>query len=269
MPCRARPHAPHVLDNVPETTPELGNCTSGRPFWPSRDPIEEAGGANLFRFVGNRPVERIDVYGLKSFPWGQFIRPAVPKKFSQYTPQQAKGGVGVTKIVGIGPDDDFAGSTCECIDGGRWQGKSYLGMRVEMFGYSNIVSSDREDLIRKIRKAEVHHILNAQDEYDKAHPLYSAFHDKIFHSEDDCKNAETQLHKNAAPIHGDAVFYDTSLDYQGPSDIWWLEDPSSLIEKIKEQWAKWGYIPEDSANPVGPHPALAREIFEAIQRGNQ
>jgi hypothetical protein len=26
---------------VPETTPETGKCTPGRPFWPSRDPIEE------------------------------------------------------------------------------------------------------------------------------------------------------------------------------------------------------------------------------------
>lgn len=38
--------------------------------WPSRDPIEERGGVNLYGFVGNRPVYNID-------PNGQFAIPAV------------------------------------------------------------------------------------------------------------------------------------------------------------------------------------------------
>jgi uncharacterized protein RhaS with RHS repeats len=37
---------------------------SGRGFWPNRDPIEEQGGANLYGFVGNNPVGRIDRLGL-------------------------------------------------------------------------------------------------------------------------------------------------------------------------------------------------------------
>lgn len=32
--------------------------------WPSRDPIEEAGGVNLFGFVGNEPIWHVDVLGL-------------------------------------------------------------------------------------------------------------------------------------------------------------------------------------------------------------
>ena len=32
--------------------------------WPSRDPIEERGGANLYGFVGNDGVNRFDVLGL-------------------------------------------------------------------------------------------------------------------------------------------------------------------------------------------------------------
>ncbi len=32
--------------------------------WPSRDPIEEEGGANLYGFVGNRPMDLADIFGL-------------------------------------------------------------------------------------------------------------------------------------------------------------------------------------------------------------
>ena len=43
--------------------------------WPSRDPIEEKGGINLYGFVGNQAIRRIDVLGLActqiagSFSW--------------------------------------------------------------------------------------------------------------------------------------------------------------------------------------------------------
>jgi len=33
--------------------------------WPSRDPIEEEGGVNLYGMVGNRTVDRVDYFGLK------------------------------------------------------------------------------------------------------------------------------------------------------------------------------------------------------------
>ncbi|MCH8476235.1 MAG: RHS repeat-associated core domain-containing protein [Opitutales bacterium] len=36
--------------------------------WPSRDPIEEEGGLNLYGFVGNNPVNVWDVLGLQSAP---------------------------------------------------------------------------------------------------------------------------------------------------------------------------------------------------------
>ncbi|MEI7693856.1 MAG: RHS repeat-associated core domain-containing protein, partial [Verrucomicrobiota bacterium] len=38
------------------------NPSTGR--WLSRDPIEEVGGNNLYNFVGNDPVRRIDPLGL-------------------------------------------------------------------------------------------------------------------------------------------------------------------------------------------------------------
>ena len=37
---------------------------SGRPIWPSRDPIEEAGGNNLYVFVGNDGLNTWDNHGL-------------------------------------------------------------------------------------------------------------------------------------------------------------------------------------------------------------
>ena len=37
---------------------------SGRPAWPSRDPILENGGINLYGFVGNQAINKIDLLGL-------------------------------------------------------------------------------------------------------------------------------------------------------------------------------------------------------------
>ena len=38
--------------------------TSGIPQWPSRDPIGEEGGVNLYGFIGNEPVDNVDLLGL-------------------------------------------------------------------------------------------------------------------------------------------------------------------------------------------------------------
>lgn len=40
--------------------PELGR-------WPSRDPIAEDGGLNLYAFVGNDPISRTDAFGLSTY----------------------------------------------------------------------------------------------------------------------------------------------------------------------------------------------------------
>ena len=42
--------------------------------WVNRDPIEERGGINLYRFVGNAPVNKFDKNGLLSFDWDRFCR---------------------------------------------------------------------------------------------------------------------------------------------------------------------------------------------------
>ena len=50
-------------------TPSSHHCTyqtvPGRSGWPSRDPIEETGGVNLYGFVLNTPINKIDYLGLR------------------------------------------------------------------------------------------------------------------------------------------------------------------------------------------------------------
>jgi len=46
--------------------PTPTKTASGIPYWPSRDPIEEEGGVNLYVFVGNDGVTAIDPVGLKN-----------------------------------------------------------------------------------------------------------------------------------------------------------------------------------------------------------
>jgi hypothetical protein len=44
--------------------PTATKIASGIPYWPSRDPIQERGGVNLYGFVGNNGVGRVDRLGL-------------------------------------------------------------------------------------------------------------------------------------------------------------------------------------------------------------
>ena len=53
---------PHRRNRVTTT-----KVVSGIPVWPSRDPIEERGGVNVYGFVGNDGVSLTDVLGL--FEW--------------------------------------------------------------------------------------------------------------------------------------------------------------------------------------------------------
>jgi uncharacterized protein RhaS with RHS repeats len=41
--------------------------------WPSRDPIQELGGVNLYGFANNSAIYAIDFIGLDTIPWGHHI----------------------------------------------------------------------------------------------------------------------------------------------------------------------------------------------------
>jgi hypothetical protein len=58
---RRNPQQPR-RENRPATT----KTASGIPYWPSRDPIEEEGGINLYGFVGNGGVNWVDRLGLQN-----------------------------------------------------------------------------------------------------------------------------------------------------------------------------------------------------------
>ena len=46
--------------------PTATKTVSGIPYWPSRDPIEERGGVNLYGFVGNDGLNKVDFFGMVS-----------------------------------------------------------------------------------------------------------------------------------------------------------------------------------------------------------
>jgi len=63
-PLRARRSAPAALQPRRANRPVPTKLASGIPVWPSRDPIEERGGENVYAFIGNSEVNSVDKYGL-------------------------------------------------------------------------------------------------------------------------------------------------------------------------------------------------------------
>ena len=55
---------PQPLQPRRKIRPAPMKTASGIPYWPSRDPIGERGGMNLYGFVGNDGVDGIDLFGL-------------------------------------------------------------------------------------------------------------------------------------------------------------------------------------------------------------
>jgi hypothetical protein len=71
---------------------------SGIPYWPSRDPIEENGGINLYGFVGNDGVNRWDIFGLQiptlDFdPMTYDVKEHPHKMYSPYLGEQGFAGI--------------------------------------------------------------------------------------------------------------------------------------------------------------------------------
>ena len=60
----SRQNRPQSLQPRRENRPTTTKVASGRAYWPSRDPIGERGGINLYGMVGNDPVGNWDYLGL-------------------------------------------------------------------------------------------------------------------------------------------------------------------------------------------------------------
>ena len=100
---RTRPanrRKPSELRRKNRSTPT--KTASGIPYWPSRDPIEEEGGVNLYGFVGNDPILNVDVLGQIS--WGDFVGTTA--------------SISLPPIWGITISGSVQGSKLESLSGG-------------------------------------------------------------------------------------------------------------------------------------------------------
>ena len=83
---RRQPLEPRRKNRPTATKP-----ASGIPYWLNRDPIEEEGGLNLYGFVGNDGLSKVDYLGLDAvFLWGP--NPSMPDDdfFKSHTLAQAR-----------------------------------------------------------------------------------------------------------------------------------------------------------------------------------
>jgi len=87
--------------------------------WPSRDPIRERGGINLYGFVGNSPITHSDVLGLK---W--------EKKDCKNA--SISGGVSGYAGFGSGADVTITGEICNCCNSTTGAIKEYAAWNVSV-----------------------------------------------------------------------------------------------------------------------------------------
>jgi RHS repeat-associated protein len=120
--------------------------------WPSRDPIGEEGGVNLYGFVGNDGIESIDPVGKATVKFGESItdRDWDPKKI--WTPRPGgfpmrpnNGSSGGTMIEYI------VISKCKCVDEGKmheyWILNSYditINAHIHLLKSDDYISPDAE-----------------------------------------------------------------------------------------------------------------------------
>ncbi len=111
---RTWPNHQETPETTSETSVTITITVSGLPFWPSRDPIEEEGGINLYGFVQNNPIVLVDLYGLA---WSKVNCHAlsINASYSAYA------------IVGGTVALSLKGEMCDCCsDSGEFKKKGYL-----------------------------------------------------------------------------------------------------------------------------------------------
>ena len=76
--------APKIRSQLPEShrvsRPDATITASGRPVWPSRDPIGEIGGVNIYNMTANSPLNNIDLFGLTRLADERFPEVDIPGK---------------------------------------------------------------------------------------------------------------------------------------------------------------------------------------------
>ena len=122
-------------------TPGSRGCAyktaSGRHEWPSRDPIGEAGGINLYDYVANNPINRIDPFGLRDWSCGEtqgFLNQAKEEGFLEAFFNHSQYGLygKNTGAFDFGQNPDFAGDTFDV--GGETLSASQFGNYIAGYG---------------------------------------------------------------------------------------------------------------------------------------
>jgi RHS repeat-associated protein len=105
--------------------------------WPSRDPIGEAGGINLYDYVANNPINRIDPFGLRDWSCGEtqgFLNQAKEEGFLEAFFNHSQYGLygKNTGAFDFGQNPDFAGDTFDV--GGETLSASQFGNYIAGYG---------------------------------------------------------------------------------------------------------------------------------------
>ena len=129
-----------------KTRPTPTKTVSGIPYWPARDPIEEEGGMNLYGFVGNDGVGKVDILGRELKRW---IEDPTTFPVNPGTTSRVSGGDTSAKFV-------FAVSVQGIL---FWEKISFSGELIQKATF-DVRSSDTEKAINHERR---HVAINANN----------------------------------------------------------------------------------------------------------
>ena len=112
-PTKPRPaNRPRTQQPRRKNRPCSYKTASGRPYWPSRDPIAERGGVNLYGFVGNNGVNKWDYLGFFSGGGGAYWPNGGGMTWTPSSPSNGGGNLGgVAGGAGLGSQIVIHGKT--------------------------------------------------------------------------------------------------------------------------------------------------------------
>ena len=120
-----RENRPQSLQPRQGNPSSLTKITSGRLYWPSRDPIGERGGLNLYGFVNNNGINRWDFLGLSS---PKPATAAILKTTTVTSKRKGRGICGNAKWI-------IKWKLSKGIFGGRTVGVGVIAQQVEIVGW--------------------------------------------------------------------------------------------------------------------------------------